>query len=122
MSKSTLTTFLESFDDNKKRRGTQWEYVCKWFLETDPVYRGQLKKVWLWDKWPGRWGEDAGNDLVAKTKDGKLWAIQAKHYAPDNTVTKIESPAHHSSWARSSDMSLIVSSVGFLRFRLLISK
>ena len=88
MSESSLTTFLESFDDNEKRRGTQWEHVCKWFLETDPVYRGQLKKVWLWDKWPGRRGEDAGIDLVAETKDGKLWAIQAKHNAPDNAVTK----------------------------------
>ena len=51
---------------------------CKWFLETDPVYRTQLKKVWLWNKWPGKWGPDAGIDLVA----------QAKAYAPENTVTK----------------------------------
>jgi len=44
--------FLESFDSDAKTRGTQWEHVCKWFLETDPVYRAHLKKVWLWDKWP----------------------------------------------------------------------
>ena len=88
MAASRLTTFLDTFDPAPKRRGTQWEHVCKWFLETDPVYRAQLKKVWLWDKWPGRWGPDTGIDLVAQAKDGTLWAIQAKAYAPENTVTK----------------------------------
>jgi len=33
-------------------------------------------------------GPDAGIDLVAQANDGTLWAIQAKAYAPDNTVTK----------------------------------
>ena len=85
---SRFATFLESFDADPKTRGTQWEHVCKWFLETDRVYRSQLKKVWLWDKWPGRWGPDAGIDLVVQAKDGTLWAIQAKAYAPENAVTK----------------------------------
>ncbi len=88
MAASRFTTFLDTFDPDSNRRGTQWEHVCKWFLEADPVYRAQLKKVWLWNKWPGRWGPDAGIDLVAEAKDGTLWAIQAKAYAPDNTVTK----------------------------------
>jgi predicted helicase len=88
MAASRFSTFLESFDADPKRRGTQWENVCKWFLETDPVYRTLLKKVWLWNKWPGRWGPDAGIDLVAQAKDGTYWAIQAKAYAPENTVTK----------------------------------
>ncbi len=48
MAASRFATFLESFDRDPKTRGTQWEHVCKWFLETDPVYRTQLKKVWLW--------------------------------------------------------------------------
>ena len=88
MTDSRLTTFLDTFHPDPKTRGTQWEHVCKWFLETDPVYRTQLKKIWLWSKWPGRWGPDAGIDLVAEAKDGTLWAIQAKAYAPDNAVTK----------------------------------
>ena len=50
MAASRFATFLESFDRDPKTRGTQWEHVCKWFLETDPVYRTQLKKVWLWNK------------------------------------------------------------------------
>ena len=56
MAAPNLTTFLDSFDDDSYRWGKQWKRVCKSFLETDPVYRAQLKQVWLWDKWPGRWG------------------------------------------------------------------
>ena len=88
MAASDFATFLDTFDPDPKTRGTHWEHVCKWFLETDPVYRTQLKNVWLWKKWRGCWGPDAGIDLVAEAKDGTLWAIQAKAYAPDNAVTK----------------------------------
>ena len=45
---------------------------------------------WLWKEWAGRWGADAGIDLVAEDYDGRLWAIQAKAYAPDNTITKAD--------------------------------
>ena len=44
--------------------------------------------MWLWDEWPGRWGADAGIDLVAEDRDGHLWAIQAKAYDPAYWVTK----------------------------------
>lgn len=40
------------------------------------------------DEWPGRWGIDAGIDLVAEDVDGQLWAIQAKAYGPSYRVTK----------------------------------
>jgi len=100
MATTDFAKFLESFDSDAKTRGTQWEHVCKWFLETDPVYRAQLKKVWLWDKWPGRWGPDAGIDLVAQAKDGTLWAIQAKAYGPDNAVTKKDMDSFLSESAR----------------------
>ena len=88
MSNSRFATFLSTFDPQAHRRGQQWEEVCQWFLQTDPVYRALLTKVWLWNEWPGRWGPDAGIDLVAKAKNGELWAIQAKNYAPDRRVTK----------------------------------
>ncbi len=73
---------------NKKRKGDQFELVCKWFLENDPVYEHELRRVWLWDDWPGRWGGDAGIDLVAEDRQGRLWAIQAKAYAETTTITK----------------------------------
>ncbi len=88
MSNSRFETFLSTFDPQAHRRGQQWEEVCQWFLQTDPVYLAQLTHVWLWNEWPGRWGPDAGIDLVAEAKNGELWAIQAKNYAPDTRVTK----------------------------------
>ena len=85
-----LETLLNQLTSSAKERGDEFEHLCKWFLENDPIYATQLEKVWLWDEWPDRWGPDAGIDLVARTKQGGLWAIQAKHYAPASTVSKAD--------------------------------
>ena len=100
MPETDLATFLASFDPDPGIRGRQWERVCQWFLETDPVYRALLSKVWLWDAWPGRWGPDAGIDLVAEAKDGTRWAIQAKAYAATTAVTKVDIDSFLSESAR----------------------
>ena len=77
---STLANLLAQLDPvNNKRKGDQFEHICKWFLENDRRYR-HLTQVWLWNDWPGNWGSDAGIDLVAQDRDGQLWAIQAKAY------------------------------------------
>jgi superfamily II DNA or RNA helicase len=86
-----MASILELFGNlspEEKRRGRQFERVCKWFLENDPEYKREIKRVWLWDDWPGRWGRDKGIDLIAETMDGKIWAIQAKAYALKHAVTK----------------------------------
>ena len=57
-------------DPDPRVRGKQFEHICKWFLTNDPVYKHELRRVWLWDEWPGRWGGDAGIDLVAEDRDG----------------------------------------------------
>ena len=44
--------------------------------------------MWLWDEWPKRWGADCGIDLVFKHKNGETWAVQAKCYSPEHTITK----------------------------------
>ena len=36
----------------------------------------------------GRWGADAGIDLVAEATNGDLWAVQAKAYSADYSITK----------------------------------
>jgi superfamily II DNA or RNA helicase len=77
---------LSSFSLDK--RGSRFEEVCKWFLENDPGYAQQIKKVWLWKDWPGKWGRDKGIDLIAETYQGKIWAIQAKAYDSQYYVTK----------------------------------
>ncbi len=71
-------------------RGKSFERLCQWYLRNEPVYAGQLRQVWLWDEWPGRFGPDAGIDLVAETTAGDLWAVQAKAYDPAYSVTKAD--------------------------------
>jgi superfamily II DNA or RNA helicase len=77
-----------TFSEDNHARGKQFEKLCKWILETDPVYSNKLEKVWLWDDWPDRWGPDCGIDLIGQDTEGKIWAIQAKCYSPDYPVTK----------------------------------
>ena len=69
-------------------KGNQFERLTKWFLTNSPLYRGLLKKVWLWDEWPGGDHPDAGIDLVAETHQGELWAIQCKCKSADYWITK----------------------------------
>jgi superfamily II DNA or RNA helicase len=83
-----LTALLRTLPTAPYRRGLAFERICQWFLINDPIYAVQLKNVWLWNEWPERWGPDAGIDLVAATTAGDLWAIQAKAYAPDYSITK----------------------------------
>jgi predicted helicase len=92
------------------RRGRQFERICKWFLENDPEYKLQIKRVWLWDDWPERWGRDKGIDLIAETLDGKFWAIQSKAYALKHSVTK-----------QDFDKFLSESSRKIISYRLMIS-
>ncbi|MGI8980309.1 MAG: DEAD/DEAH box helicase family protein [Pirellulaceae bacterium] len=70
--------------------GGDFEWLCRWFLENAPRYRGQFDKIWHWKDWPDRWGPDSGIDLVARTRTGELWAIQAKADHPDRAIPKRE--------------------------------
>ena len=83
-----LLALIDTFSADNHARGVQFEKLCKWILETHPLYKSELETVWLWDDWPGRWGKDCGIDLVAQDADGKIWAIQSKCYASHNSVTK----------------------------------
>jgi len=85
-----LQQLLDNLDADNLRRGVQFEIIIQWFLKNSPTYRDQLREVWLWDEWSGRWGNDAGIDLVAEDVSGKLWAIQVKAYASNYTVTKAD--------------------------------
>lgn len=81
-----LIKYLFSFSSND--RGNVFELYGKWFLENDPRYSAQIKKVWLWNDWPDNWGRDKGIDLIAETYCGKIWAVQTKAYNSDYYVTK----------------------------------
>lgn len=96
-----LNGFLENLDADAGRRGKQFEHICKWFLTNDPIYCRELRRPWLWDEWPGRWGADAGIDLVAEDHGGRLWAIQAKAYDLAYSITKADVDTFLSESARS---------------------
>jgi predicted helicase len=83
-----LDGLLASLDPDEYRRGKQFERIVSWFLSHAPEYEAQLRRVWLWDDWPDRPSRDLGIDLVAEARNGGLWAIQAKAYAHDYSVTK----------------------------------
>ncbi len=71
-------------------KGRQFERLVKWYLETAPEYRSLVKRVYLWNEWPGRWGVDAGIDLVVATKADDLWAVQAKAYGSGYSIKKAD--------------------------------
>ena len=97
---ASFPELLDRLNPDPNIRGRQFERITRWWLLHDPLYRSQLKQVWLWDEWPGRWGPDAGIDLVAKTTDGNLWAIQAKAYSPEYNIKKSDVDSFLSESAR----------------------
>ena len=40
--------------------GKAFEVFCMWFLENDPYWNTQAETVWMWDKWPYKWGYPRG--------------------------------------------------------------
>ena len=97
----SLDALLAKLASEPARRGREFERVCAWFLASDAVYRSDLRRVWMWDEWPGRWGADAGIDLVAEDRRGGLWAVQTKAYDPRYSVTKADVDTFLSESARS---------------------
>jgi len=85
---ASFDTFINSFDPDKK--GIQFEHFVKWFLKNDPEWLTQVDEVWLWNDYPNRWGPDCGIDLVFKHKNGDIWAVQAKCYDTNNTISKAD--------------------------------
>lgn len=86
----TLTTLLQSLDDDPQRRGKQFEKIVAWWLQNDPTRRRNVRRVWLWDDWPNRSGPDIGVDLVAEFADQSLCAIQAKCFDQQRDIPKSE--------------------------------
>jgi len=58
---ATLDQLISTLPTDSGQKGKAWERLCQWFLLIDPVYASQLRRVWLWDEWPGRWGAYNGH-------------------------------------------------------------
>lgn len=101
----SFTTILEKYRKvsfSEKDKGERFERLMQAYLQTDPKYAYLLKKIWLWNEFPGKMdlgGSDTGIDLVALTHEGDYWAIQCKCYQ-DTTV--IDKPAVDSFLSTSS--------------------
>ena len=87
---------------SERDKGDRFERLMQMYLQTDPKYAYKLKKVWLWNQFPGKidfGGSDTGIDLVAVTHEGDYWAIQCKCYQAEAAIDK---PAVDSFLATSS--------------------
>jgi predicted helicase len=76
---------------SERDKGNRFERLMQAYLQTDPKYAYQFKKVWLWNEFPGKkdlGGSDTGIDLVAVTHDNDYWAIQCKCYQDTATIDK----------------------------------
>ena len=78
-----------------KKAGDIFEIVVKYYLLTNPKYKSTLTNVWLLKEVPASVklklnlpNIDEGIDLIAETKAGHFWAIQAKYRSdPNETLT-----------------------------------
>ncbi len=76
---------------SQKEKGNAFEVLTKYYLQLDPKYTTQLKRVWSLGEVPSKVrkhlnlpGPDEGIDLVAESKEGEFWAVQCK-YREDET-------------------------------------
>jgi len=84
----TFQQIVDTLPTDPNLKGGAFESLVYWYLTNGPEYKPLVEKVWLWDDWPGRWAADAGIDLVVKTRHGALWAVQAKAYSAEYSITK----------------------------------
>lgn len=91
MTFNDILTKYRKISFSERDKGDRFERLMQAYLQTDPLYAFQLKKVWLWNEFPGRkdfGGKDTGIDLVALTSTGDYWAIQCKCYQEDAVIDK----------------------------------
>ena len=102
MSLNALLAGLQSLPENNSK-GSSFELLGKWWLENSSIFSrldDPIDQVWTWAEWPGSWGPDRGIDLVARTRRGQLWAVQAKGYQPENSISKSDVDSFLSESAR----------------------
>ncbi|MDG5813801.1 DEAD/DEAH box helicase family protein [Chitinispirillales bacterium ANBcel5] len=78
---------------SQRDKGDRFERLMQVYLQTDPKYAYIIKKVWLWNEFPGKsdlGGHDTGIDLVALTHTGDYWAVQCKCYQSDSYIDKAQ--------------------------------
>ena len=79
--------------ETAKQKGDLFEELVRLYLSTCPEYKTQLSDVWLLADVPRNVARklnlpkaDEGIDLIAKTRSGYFWAIQAKYRSDGKTA------------------------------------
>ena len=92
---SALQGLLNKFRDaaqSEREKGTYFEELIRTYLRHEATYRDLYSHVWTYAEWAREYGvpaNDAGIDLVAKTKGTEEYhAIQCKLYAEDYRIQK----------------------------------
>jgi predicted helicase len=80
-------------------KGAAFERLIQLHLQTTPEYRTELQHVWLLGEVPpdvrrriNLPSRDEGVDLMARTRRGEYWAIQAKFRRRDQPLNRRELP------------------------------
>jgi Restriction endonuclease len=76
-------------------KGAAFERLIQLYLQTTPEYRTELQHVWLLREVPpdicrliNLPSHDEGVDLIARTRRGEYWAIQAKFRSRDQPLNR----------------------------------
>jgi predicted helicase len=91
MSFNKLLEKYRKISFSERDKGDRFERLMQAYLMTDPKYVNKLKKVWLWNEFPGKLdlgSGDTGIDLVALTYEGDYWAIQCKCFQESAVIDK----------------------------------
>ena len=79
------STLLDRFPDNNAR-GKVFETHCAEWLEADPIWGPQIKRVVPWKNWEKTESVDIGTDLVIEFKNGETWSVQCKATKPGKSL------------------------------------
>jgi superfamily II DNA or RNA helicase len=87
--------FSKSKLTSEKEKGKLFERLSQLHLQSHPKYSSQLVNVWMLSEVPSKIkayltlpNADEGIDLIAKTIEGKFWAIQSKYRSNINSTLK----------------------------------
>lgn len=84
---AALLRKLKESSVNTTEEGHKFAEVAKLALWSSPEYGARIDRIWRWEDWPEADGVDLGIDLVVRSVDGDLWAVQARGYAETTSIT-----------------------------------
>ena len=102
---------------SKADKGRIFERLVQLYLQTTPEYRSILRDVWLLRDVPPKVRQklklplsDEGIDLIARTRRGEYWAVQAKFIGKHDTALGLKrlSTFMHATWNICQNINLAI--------------